>query len=248
MNAVRLALSWLTVLPVRGPATVERAVAARAIALAPLVGVALGAGAAGSLWGLTQLQSPPLLAGLIIVAALALGTRGMHLDGLADTVDGLGCYGSAERALAVMRDGATGPFAVVALVLVLGAQAVALAQLALEGRWIAVGVAIAAGRVAMVWACRRGVPAARPDGLGALVAGSEPAWISAAWTTLLLAIGLVAVDGRWWQGPSAIVLAAVVTAGVSWHTMRRFGGVTGDVLGACSELAVTVALVVLAFG
>ncbi len=245
---MRLALSWLTVLPLQGPATVDRALAARAITLAPLIGAALGAGAAGGLWVLLQLHAPPLLAGLLTVALLALATRGMHLDGLADTVDGLGCYGTAQRALAVMRDGATGPFAVVALVLVLGAQAVGLAQLALHGRWIAIGLAIAAGRVAVVWACRRGVPAARPDGLGALVADTQPVWIPAVWATLLLAVGLIAVDGRWWQGPMAVVLAGVVTAALSGHTRRRFGGVTGDVLGACSELAVTVALVALALG
>ena len=245
---MRLALSWLTVLPLRGPATVDRAVAARAITLAPLVGAALGAGAAGGLWVLLQLQAPPLLAGLLAVALLALATRGMHLDGLADTVDGLGCYGTPQRALSVMRDGATGPFAVVALVLVLGGQAVGLAQLADAGRWVGVVVAVAAGRVAVGWACRRGVPAARSDGLGALVAGTQRGLLPLLWGGLLLGTATVAVPGRWWQGPVAVLVAAAVTVGLSWHTARRFGGVTGDVLGACSEVAVTAAVVVLALG
>ncbi len=248
MNAVRLAVSWLTVAPVRGPVAVDRRVAGRAIALAPVVGVVLGAVAAGVLWGLLHLQGPSLLAGILTVGLLAVGTRGMHLDGLADTVDGLGCYGPAERALAVMRDGATGPFAVVALVLVLGAQAVSLAQLASQERWLGVVVAVTAGRVAVGWACRRGVAPARPDGLGALVAGTQHVLVPAAWTVLLLGSGAMAVPGRWWQGVVAVLLAATVTAGLSRHTARRFDGVTGDVLGACSEVAVTVTAVVLALG
>jgi len=98
------------------------------------------------------------------------------------------------------------------------------------------------------WACRRGIGAARPEGLGALVAGSQPALLPAVWGLVLLAGAAVAVDGRWWQGPVAVLVAAAVTGASSWHTARRFGGVTGDVLGACSELAVTGAVVVLALG
>lgn len=248
MNALRLAVSWLTVAPLAGPATVDRRVAGRAIALAPLIGILLGAAAAVVLWALLQVQTPPLLAGLLTVGGLALATRGMHLDGLADTVDGLGCYGPAERALVVMRDGATGPFAVVALVLVVGGQAVGLAQLAVQGRWLAMVLAVTAGRVAFGWACRRGVAGARPDGLGALVAGTQPLVVPLVWGAGLLGVATLAVAGRWWQGPLAVVLAAAVAAVLSWHAGRRFGGITGDVLGACSELAVTTAVVVFALG
>jgi len=248
VSALRLTLSWLTIARVRGPGTVDRRLAGHAIALAPLVGAALGVLAAALLWVLLQLQAPPLLAGLLTVGLLAGLTRGMHLDGLADTVDGLGCYGPPERALAVMRDGATGPFAVVALVLVLGIQTVGLAQLAASERWLAVVLAVAAGRVAFCWACRRSVPAARPEGLGALVAGTQTLVVPLAWAAALMGLATVAIAGRWWQGPVAVVLTAGVVAGISWHTARRFGGVTGDVLGACSELAVATAVVVLALG
>ncbi len=116
-------------LPVRTGAPTPP-VAAAAIRWAPLVGALLGAAAGGLLLGLAALGVPPLAGGLLAVGFLALATRGMHLDGLADTADGLGCYGPPERALAVMRDGGAGPFAVVTLVVVLGAQAAALAALA----------------------------------------------------------------------------------------------------------------------
>ncbi|MFD1533779.1 adenosylcobinamide-GDP ribazoletransferase, partial [Pseudonocardia aurantiaca] len=134
-----LALSWLTVLPVRA-GTPDAGVAAGALRWAPVVGALLGAAAGGVLVGLAALGVPSLVAGLLTVGFLALATRGMHLDGLADTADGLGCYGPPERALAVMRDGGAGPFAVVTLIVVLGAQAASLAAIAPYG-WRAVAAA-----------------------------------------------------------------------------------------------------------
>ncbi|MFD1519640.1 adenosylcobinamide-GDP ribazoletransferase, partial [Pseudonocardia yunnanensis] len=128
MKGLALALSWLTVLPVRTDAPAAP-VAAAAIRWAPIVGALLGAVAGGVLLGLTALGVPGLAAGLLSVGFLAVATRGMHVDGLADTADGLGCFGPPERALAVMRDGGAGPFAVVTLLVALGAQASALAAL-----------------------------------------------------------------------------------------------------------------------
>jgi len=249
VEGLRLALSWLTVLPVSGPATVDRRTAGAAIRWAPVPGLLLGGLAAGVLHGLTWVGAPPLVAALLVLAATAMATRGMHLDGLADTADGLGCYGSPERALAVMRDGAAGPFAVVTLLLVLGLQAGALAQLATQPeRWPAVLIAALAGRWAFTWCCRRGVPAARPDGLGALVAGTQSWLVGVLGAVLLGAAAVVAVPARPWQGPLAVAVAAALVLLLSAHTRRRFGGVTGDVLGAAAELAGTAVLVVTACG
>ena len=245
-RGLALALSWLTVLPVRtGPPT--PAVAAAAIRWAPLVGALLGAAGGGVLLGLTALAVPPLVGGVLTVGFLALVTRGLHLDGLADTADGLGCYGPPERALAVMRDGGTGPFAVITLIVLLGAQAAALATLAARGTVgaLALLLAAAAGRAAFGWVCRRGVAAARPGGLGATVAGSQPWWVPALWWVALAAAGHGLAGLR---GVLAVALGAAVVVALSRHTARRFGGMTGDVLGAATELATTAALVVLAAG
>lgn len=234
-RGLALALSMLTVLPVR-VGTVDRAVGRAAIALAPLAGALLGAVAAGIGLGSALLGAPWLLAGLLTVAVTVLGSRGMHVDGLADTVDGLGCYGGPERALEVMRDSATGPFAVTALLLQLGAQVIAFGALANPHGWPAVLLAITAGRAAFGIACARGIEPARADGLGSLVAGTQHPVLPILWWLVLAGAGTL-----WspWLG-GAVVLAAGLVLLLLRHCVRRFGGITGDVLGACCELAVVV--------
>ena len=234
-DGLRLALTTFTVAPVRA-GRVDRATAGTAMAVAPLIGAALGA-----VLGTVLLASVPrLLAGVLVVALAALLTRGLHLDGLADTVDALGLYRSREAALDVMRRPDIGPFGVVALVVTLLAQASALS--AVPSPVVAVAVAMATGRLAAVWACRRGVPAARPDGLGALVAGTVGAPTLALNTVAVALLAVVAVPGRPWQGPAAVAAALAIALLVTYHAVRRFGGITGDVLGALVEIGTTVAL------
>ncbi|MBO0854808.1 MAG: adenosylcobinamide-GDP ribazoletransferase [Nocardia sp.] len=237
--ATRLALSWLTVLPVPGPPAVDRAVAGRAIALAPVVGALLGAAATGLLWVLCWAGTGFTLAALVTVGALALATRGMHLDGLADTADGLGSYGSPERAREVMKSGGAGPFGVAALIFAIGIQALAFAAAAEAGRWLAVGLAVAAGRVAVVVACRGHRPAPGA-GFGALVARTQPWWTVLGWVVLALGTSVFAAC-RLWQGPVAVGVALLGSVLLVRHCVRRFDGLGGDVLGAALELTVAVA-------
>ncbi|WP_194819353.1 adenosylcobinamide-GDP ribazoletransferase [Nocardia sp. XZ_19_385] len=240
MTGVRLAFSWLTVLPVRGPEQVDRVAAGWAIALAPLVGVTLGVGVAGLLWGLVAVGASALLAGFVVVAGLALVTRGMHLDGLADTFDGLGSYGPPERARQIMKSGGAGPFGVAAMLFAVAVQAVSFAALADAGRWVAVVLAVAVGRAVVVLACRRGVEAAPDTGFGALVASTQSLWTGIAWTGFAVLAAVFAVPGDAWLGPLVVVSAVGLSALLVRHTVRRFGGLSGDVLGAALEVSVAV--------
>ena len=240
---VRLALTTLTVLPVRANRA-DRATAGVAMTVAPAVGALLGLALAGVLAGLGALGAPRAVGAAVTVGAAALLTRGLHLDGLADTVDALGSYRPGAEALAVMRKPDVGPFGVAAVVVTLLIQAAAVAA-AGPG---AVVVAWAAGRLCATLACRRGVPAARREGLGALVAGTVPVPVAALAGAVVAAGAAFAVPGRPWQGPAAVAAALLAAYGLVRHAVRRFGGITGDVLGAAVEAGTTVALVVSTLG
>jgi adenosylcobinamide-GDP ribazoletransferase len=243
---VRLALTTLTVAPVRA-GRIARDVASVAMSLAPVVGAVLGAVIAAIGIGANRLGAPAVVAGSLVVAAGVLLTRGLHIDGLADTADALGSYRDRETALDIMKRPDVGAFGVAAIVLVLLTQVAAAG--AIVGRAAPVALAgvvtaMAAGRLAITVGCRRGVPAARTGGLGALVAGTVGGPALAVGALAVLAVAVAAVPNRPWQGPLAVGLSLAVTVLLVHHAVRRLGGITGDVLGAACELSVTVTYVV----
>ncbi|WP_078291464.1 adenosylcobinamide-GDP ribazoletransferase [Mycobacterium sp. D16R24] len=232
------AFEFATVAPV--PARLAGSLSGPVLGALPVVGAALGALAAAVSWIMHFAYMAPL-AGLAAVTVMILATRGLHIDGLSDTTDGLGCYGPPERALTVMRDGSAGPFGVVAVVIALLAQTLSFGVLASRQEWLAIALAVAVGRVSAVVACRRGVPGAAHSGFGARVAGSQPLWLAGVWVLAAMAVGVIAQPWRPWQGPAAVVVALAVGALLVRHCVRRFGGITGDVLGASIEVTTTLA-------
>ncbi|MEU8571616.1 adenosylcobinamide-GDP ribazoletransferase [Streptomyces pathocidini] len=253
-DGLRFAFGTLTVFRVRVRRW-DRGAARGGMVWAPLVGAVVGgcAVAAGGL--VLGLGGGPLLAAVATVAVPAALTRGLHLDGLADTADGLGSGRPAADALRIMKQSDIGPFGVITLLLVLLAQTAAISQLYAVG-WacgaLAALVAGVAARLALTLAARTGVPAARPDGLGATVAGAVPAGAAIAVGAVVVAACAAAGSplGAYAAAHHALaVLAALAAAELLLRRCRlRLGGVTGDVFGALSETAATTALIVLALG
>ncbi|QIQ05136.1 adenosylcobinamide-GDP ribazoletransferase [Streptomyces liangshanensis] len=253
-DGVRFAFGTLTVLPVRVTRW-DRPAARAGMRAAPLAGLVVGLAAAALGALLLAAGAGPPLAAVASVAVTAALTRGLHLDGLADTADGLGSGKPAEDALRIMKRSDIGPFGVVTLLLVLLAQVAAVSELYGAG-WahgaVALAVSGVAARLALTLACRTGVPPARPDGLGAAVAGAVPP--RAALLTALAAGAVCAAGGGAFGVTGAVhhVLALLAALGAAHlllrHCVRRFGGVTGDVLGALAETAATAALVALTLG
>ena len=233
----------LTALPVPArAATSTRGV----LPWAPLVGLLLGGVAAGVAVLGARWVSPPVGA-VLAVAVLAVLTRGLHLDGLADTADGLGPVRDRERALQVMHRGDVGPFGVVTLVLTLLLQVACIAVLlSSDNGWLPVWSAVVVARLAMVRTGLPGVPIAAGSSLGRAVGGTvSGAWLAA----LVLAVGgLMAGVGVLLAGPVALWLPAAATAALlaaellHRRATARLGGTTGDVMGAMAETATTVFL------
>lgn len=243
MRGLVAALGLFTIIPVPVIADIDRTVARRAIAAFPWVGLLLGAAGGALMGGVTALGASPLLGAVVGLAVVAGLTGALHLDGLADTADGLGSRKPAAEALAIMRRSDIGPMGVVSLFLVVLVDVAALDSLAGEGVPVAAGsLAVAAmlgrGGVVLVTVSRA---SARKEGFGALFIGVTPRWSAAlnGVAVLAVAVGLGAAaagaSGAWAFGMAAVAAGAV---GLGWagHLRRRLGGMTGDVFGSIVEV------------
>lgn len=246
---MRSALAFLTVV---GGAAPPDARAARWFApVGALIGGILGV----AWWGAERLW-PALLAAVVVVILDAALTGMLHLDGLADSADGLLAPLDRDRRLAAMRDARIGAFGVVGLVSVMLLRVGALASLApdvllVTGLWAA-----SRGLMALVMAT---VPYARPEGglATAFGAASAPAGpgehgerggpgLIARGVGTLLALAVAAVAGGFPAGLAAAVGLVGAGGAVVVLAQRRLGGYTGDVLGAAGVVGETCALLLAA--
>jgi adenosylcobinamide-GDP ribazoletransferase len=207
----------------------------------PVIGFLLGVTLNAANWLLASIATSEL-SSVTLVALLALLTRGLHLDGLGDTFDGLGAGGDRERILRVMDDSHIGAFGVVAIVLVLFLKIHALASIDVD-RWRALLIAPILGRWAMVLLGYRSTAA--KAGLGSTLIDhlATKHLLFATFISLLLVAAIL-------HGTGIVMMAwvAIFTLASKIYFHRRLGGVTGDTFGAVGELSETSVVVFLALG
>jgi adenosylcobinamide-GDP ribazoletransferase len=239
---LKVALAFLTVVPVKlGEDECSEADLAASRLAFPVVGALIGLALAALSWVLSRQAAGPGIAAFLLVAAGVALTGGLHLDGLADTADGLFLGGGRERRLAAMRDPHVGSFGVAAVVLVLLGKYAVLCDLGSRTRMVGIlGAAIVSRSLILVSAGMANY--ARAEGTGRILIDA---------TTLRDAVraAIVAlVAGAIVLGPGGLVAAAVaigLAALLSRIATDRLGGVTGDTLGALVEMGELLFLLVL---
>lgn len=237
-----VALGMFTIIPAPFVDAVDATLARRAVLFLPWLGLALGGVSALCGWLVAWRGGGSLLGGIVALVVLAALTGAMHLDGLADTADGLGSRRPAAEALQVMRRSDIGPMGVSSLVLVLLLDAAVLSAPSLASlRWQACALAPMLGRLAVLTATRQGLRGARGQGFGALFAEAlgRRAVIGEVALGLAVACGLGwCADG--WHAALRVGLGAaaslLVAAGWRTHLIRRLGGLTGDTFGSLVEV------------
>lgn len=236
-------MQFLTIIPLPFAGNWQEGEMGRSMRWFPLVGLVLGLLLAAADRLLAPIL-PPSLTALLLVALLAVVTGALHLDGVADVADGFGARGGRERFLAVMKDSSTGAVGVVGVVLVLLLKYGALLNLPAGTRLAAIVFFPAAARFAQVLLAV-GARRARSDGLGAaFVAGVGVREVVVAGVTTLAA-GWLLLGVRGIGCCIAVALVALLARG---YFQRRLGGITGDIIGATSELAEVVCLLTIIAG
>jgi adenosylcobinamide-GDP ribazoletransferase len=227
----------LTIVP--APAVAIYPVAAgRAAALFPLVGALLGL-LIGGIGLMLDRFLPHGPTAALLLAAGAILTGGLHLDGLMDTADGLAGGRSPERRLAIMRDSRVGAAGAIAGILAILTQFACLGELSGWNRLLALVAALSISRWAMLAALAT-YPPARPDGLGATFHAGATLPVAVVGTLLTVVVALLARP----FGPFALAAAILTTLALGHALARRLGGLSGDCYGAVAVVTETAALAV----
>jgi adenosylcobinamide-GDP ribazoletransferase len=237
-----LALSFLTIF--RVPLYPSRSAGPKELAASfawfPVVGVLLG-GIWALLMAVLRPQLPPLLVAVLLVLVMAVLTRGLHLDGLADLADGVGGGYTPQRRLEIMKDSRIGTFGATALLLILALKIAALSALVSAAQWQALLLTPLLSRLAMVLGAYRSIYPRPEGGLGkSFCEQLNLAQVGVALSLALVAtLAIAAVLG------GIMLLSMLACVGLLRLGSRRWlGGTTGDVLGALNEIAEAVLLTV----
>ncbi|MFE1600106.1 adenosylcobinamide-GDP ribazoletransferase [Methylobacterium sp. ID0610] len=206
----------------------------------PIAGLLIALPGMVAFLGALGLGLGPYLAATLAALTATLVTGALHEDGLADVADGFGGGADAARRLAIMRDSRIGAYGAAALILAYALRIGALATLADRIGWraaLVLPLAAALSRTAALWPMIALAPA-RPDGAAQAVGRPTSGTHAIAWS-LCFAIALLAwLLGLPWIGLVLAGLLAVLSAWtMSRMAERLIGGQTGDVIGACQQIA-----------
>lgn len=240
MRGFLAAVGFLTVLPMPASWRGGEKELSRASTFFPLVGVLIGVIVAALDYGLGRVFPRPLTSVFTVIILIA-ASRGLHLDGLADTADGLFSGRPRERMLEIMRDSRTGPMGVAAVVCIIALKIAALAAIPSPLRPGAVFLVPVAGRCALAMTMAVS-PCARPDGSLSSVFGRKPVLIPWAFA-VCVGTGWLALR---WIGLATGMLSTVGTLILAGYVYRKVRGYTGDTLGAACEIIGLVPLLVVA--
>lgn len=231
MNDFLAALSLLTIFHLSAHGS---NISARALSYFPLIGLAIGLLLTAAGLALHAIF-PDFLTAALLVALWAVLTGGLHLDGFADSCDGLFATATRERRLEILRDVRLGAFGATALVLLLIAKITAVASLHTLAPLL---LAPIMGRWAMVYAMA--YPLARSEGMAILFRqGLARREILIA--TVLAAAGAAAFG---WLGVAALAVALLAATLIARLAMTRLGGLSGDIYGMiCESVELTTLLV-----
>lgn len=216
----------------------------------PLAGIVLGVLASLILIVANQIGLPTFACAIITIASLSLFTGALHDDGLGDCADGFFGGDTVEKRLAIMKDSHIGTFAALTLFVFFLLKTALLTQIIDKTGVLSAAIAIiiieAASRTAMI-AFWYKVPPARSDGLSANIgAPADNSFWTAQWSGLLiLAFGTIYLSGLT-SFLIALIASMFVVFGFAQLSIKKIGGQTGDVLGACQQLTALTLLIVLA--
>lgn len=232
------AVAFLTRIPINPKQPFDGSDVARATVFFPLLGCLIAGLVIVTMYFLAQMSVSPSLQALAATAVVALIGGGLHQDGLADMADGFGGGHTTEDVLRIMRDSTIGTYGGIALFLSLSIRVIALAELSVTEigwRWIIVAAVVSRCSIWLGWL----MPYARASGTGAAITQfAGPLEVTGASVfTLVVGWTLIGTDFN-----LAILLAVVVFLVIAWLCHRRIRGITGDTMGATTEVTEVILL------
>jgi adenosylcobinamide-GDP ribazoletransferase len=235
------ALSFLTILPIGQNSVSDKRDLARSMAFFSLVGLLIGLLLALGYFLLSFLLHKSLVLWLTL-GLLAFLTRGLHLDGFADTVDGLASGGPREKILEVMRDSRIGAFGVIGLIFLIGAKYLSLDQMLDQSIPRTLILMAVMGRNSMVLVCYRSAYARSGEGLAKPFAENLTTRETILSSVIAFGIGLLLMGV---MGIVVFLGTGLFSLGYRFFFIKKLKGITGDILGGANELAELICLILL---